>query len=129
MRRGAGFADQHRPASPRPQNRTNARMSWSTGVADIGPFAHVSKSEHGTKKLGVTNSKCGVANQKWADVRSTKSGDNGGQHDKRPEVDNQNDIETQSDRDASLRRALLGLQLETERLKGSRRHVDEYCSG
>jgi hypothetical protein len=75
------------------------------------------KFQHGTKKLGVTNSKCGVANQKWADVRSTKSGDNGGQHDKRPEVDNQNDIETQSDRDASLRRALLGLQLENERLK------------
>jgi hypothetical protein len=35
----------------------------------------------------------------------------------RPEIDNESDIENLSDRDASLKRALVSLQLENQRLK------------
>ena len=35
----------------------------------------------------------------------------------RPEIDNESDIENLSDRDASLKRALVSLQLENQRLR------------
>ena len=35
----------------------------------------------------------------------------------RPEIDNESDIENLSDRDASLKRALVSLQLENRRLR------------
>jgi hypothetical protein len=58
------------------------------------------------------------ATQNWADDRYQGNEEaNGGHTMVRPEIDNESEIEELSDRDASLRRTLVRLQLENQRLK------------